>query len=158
MSTHGGARPGSGRPRKWSFTHVLAIGQACEEKWRDASTEAFEARLAALPYAGKIQALWDRAQAIPVPQRKAWPKREDHSGDLESWLHAAAGTPFDYDKGKFGGDVPRRVALSAKPPKGTRTRIIDEVATQNNLSTTTVDNLWQAYRRFESKLRESAKT
>ena len=161
MNRHGGARSGAGRPPKWSFDHVLTIGQACEVKWRDASKLAVEARFAALANQEKIQALWEGVQAIPVPQRKAWLESEaykDHSGDIESWLHARAGTPFDDVTANYEGKAPRVVTISTKPPKGTRQRIVGEVAMETGQSESVVDNLWQAYRRFERELRDSAET
>lgn len=157
MTHHGGARRGAGRPRKWIFDDVLTIGQACEVKWREASKRAVEARFAALANQDKIQALWEGVQAIPVPQRKAWLESEaykDHSGDIESWLHARAGTPFNDVTANYKGKAPRVVTLSTKPPKRTRQRIIAEIAKQFGLPDSAVDNLWQAYRRFERELLE----
>lgn len=152
---HGGPRLGAGRPRKWSFEAVLTIGQSCEVKWREASTEAFAARLAALPHADEIGARWEEVQAIPVWQRKAWIESEafeDHSGDIGSWLHKRAGTRFDDETATYAGAAPRLVTLSTKPPRGTRQAIIREVATNTGLVESQVDNLWQEYRRFEREL------
>jgi hypothetical protein len=120
-----------------------------------------EVRFAALVNHDKIQALWEGVQAIPVPQRKAWLESEaykDHSGDIESWLHARAGTPFDDETANYEGKAPRVVTLSTKPPKGTRQRIVGEVAMETGQSESVVDNLWQAYRRFERELRDSDET
>lgn len=136
---------------------MVEIGQACEVRWREASKLALETRLAALPHADKIQQLWDSADAIPVPQRKAWlasEAYEDHTGDIEAWLHARAGTPFSEEGGDYEGAAPRVITVSTKPPSGTRKRIIGQVASERNLSESAVDNLWQAYRRLERELRE----
>lgn len=161
MNKHGGTRSGAGRPLKWNFYDVLTIGQACESKWREASNEALKARRAALAHADLIQSLQNGVQTIPVPQRKAWLESEayaEHRADLEAWLHARAGTPFDDETANYAGDAPRRVTVSTKPPRGTRQRIICQVAKENELTESAVDNLWQLYRRFEKELRESAET
>lgn len=157
MNKHGGARSGAGRPLRWNFDHVLTIGQACEVKWREASKRAGEARFAALANQDEIQALWKGVQDIPLPQRKAWLESEaykDHSGDIESWLHERAGTPFDDVTANYEGKAPRVVTISTKPPRGTRQRIVGEVAMNTGLPESAVDNLWQAYRRFERELME----
>lgn len=159
MSGHGGRRAGSGRPRKWSFFEVLNIGQACEVKWREASKGALSARYDALPRAAEITALYDGARAIPVEKRAQWVKSdafEDHVLDLESHLHAQSETPFDYESGTYMGAAPRLVRLSTKPFKGTRERIIQEVASANGLSPSQVDNLWQAYRRLERSIQNES--
>lgn len=140
---------------------MLTIGQACEVKWRQATDQALDSRLASLPYADEIQALWKGMDTIPVSQRKAWLESdayEDYSADIEAFLHARAGTPFDEELAKYEGKAPRVVTVSKKPPKGTRRRIIGEVAAQYGLAESVVDNLWQAYRRLERELRESDKT
>ena len=133
----------------------MRVGQACEAKWREASAHALEARFAAMRGAKEIRTLWKRAKDIPVKERGAWHSSEafeDHVGDLEAWLHERVGTKVDAVSGEFPRAAPRIVGLSAKPPKGTRQRIIDEVAKELALAKKSVDNLWQAYRRFERDL------
>lgn len=140
---------------------MVKIGQDCEELWRDESNLALEARLSGLPHADKIVALQEAAQMIPVAQRKAWSSSEDyedHAGDLESLLHYRNGTPFNDETGDYEGDARRGVTVSTKPLRGARARIIGEVAAKVSLSESAVDNLWQAYRRFERELRNSAET
>jgi len=151
MKGHGGARSGSGRPRKWSFDDMLAIGHDCEKRWREACESARENRLSALPHAEKIRRLQETTQAIPLPQRQAWlasATHEEHTGDIEGWLHDRAKTPFDDDTGNYKGRPRRGVRVSTRPPRGTRMRIIEEVALERRLSASSVDNLWQAYRRL----------
>ncbi len=166
MSRYGGARRGAGRPRKYDFWEMVGIGQACETRLREASKVAMDARLAALPHADEIRRRQEGVSAIPVPERKTWlasSDYEDHSGEIESLLHKRAGNHviggFEAEEETYGGDyegdAPRRMHVSTKPPRGTRKRIIGEVATEAGLSEKAVDNLWQAYRRFERELRES---
>jgi len=160
-SGHGGARSGAGRPRKHDFWEMLTIGQDCETRWRGESKLAIEAGLSRLSHADNIRTLQEGAQAIPVSQRKAWlagDGYDDHRGDIEAFLHDRAGTPFSDESGNYLGAAPRLVTVSAKPPRGTRKRIISEVATFSGLSESAVDNLWQAYRRFERELQESVET
>ena len=38
--SHGGKRAGAGRKPKWSFEDVLAVGQMCEGRWREAEAAA----------------------------------------------------------------------------------------------------------------------
>lgn len=152
MNKHGGARPGSGRPLKWHFDHVLTIGQACEVEWRKAVAAAFEAEQVRLfRTESDIQSLWDAAQRVSVGQRRQWyegDEGETHRADIETELHALNGTPDNPDP------PPRITRIKARPPRGTRRRIIAEIAEQFGLSESAVDNLWQAYRRFERELSE----
>ena len=136
---------------------MLSIGQACEVKWREASGNTMTHRLASLQYAGKIQALRDGVNAIAVSQRKDWLAKaaEDHEGDVEGWIHARAKTPFDKKTGKYAFEAPRVVTVSTQPVRGTRLKIIVEVASEFRIADSVVDNLWQAYRRFERESRDS---
>ena len=157
MSNHGGARKGAGRPRKWDFDTAMEIGQACENRWREASDTALQDRQAALPHDADIRALQKQAQLIPLARRRAWlasPQYEDHLGDFVSWLHSRAGTQPDED----APPPPQMFRLSATPPRGARKRIIKEVAVEFELPENSVDNLWQKYRRFEQQIRKSKET
>lgn len=146
-SGHGGTRQGAGRPRKWSFDDVLTVGQACEVAWRGAVANAFEAaELKLFRMDSDIQSLWDTAQGVPVEQRKQWyasEKGKTHHADIKIELHALNGTPDDPDPPSRG------IRITAKPPRGTRKRIIAETAKQFGLPDSAVDALWQEYRRFE---------
>jgi hypothetical protein len=158
--SHGGARKGAGRPRKWHFDDIVRIGQACEARWREASNEARQSRRESLPHADKVRARLEAAKAIPLAERTGWLRSEageDHSGELEAWLHEAAGHSltgtFEVEGEAYGGDyegnAPRGITISTKPPRGTRMRIIEEVARRFGLLESAVNNLWQQYRRFE---------
>lgn len=152
MSRHGGARRGAGRPRKWHLDDVLRIGQACECKWREAVNVAFDVEQEKLFRVNSdIADLWNAAQSVPISKRKAWLRSEAydlHRDDIETELAAMNGT----------SPSPRIVSIKAKPPRGTRKQIIKEVASQSNFAESVVDNLWQAYRRLERELRDSAET
>lgn len=152
MNSHGGARDGAGRPRKRQFEDVLRVGQICESKWHAASKDALNRRFKALPYQEDIRSLHEGVNTLSVAQRKAFlasESYEDHRGDVEALLHARAGTAFNKIDATFVTQAPRGVRLSSKPPRGTRRQIIGEIAKQTGLSESTVDNLWQEYRRFE---------
>lgn len=153
MSGHGGKRPGAGRPRKWPFEVLLTVGQACENRWRDEVRRAFDAASAKLFGSdADLVSLWEAAQNVPMGERRAWLASEDgemHRADVEVELDALAGSD-----GPEGGSS-RIVAISSKPPRGTRKHIIASVASQFALQQTEVDNLWQAYRRFERSNQKS---
>jgi hypothetical protein len=166
MSRHGGARRGAGRPRKYDFWQMVGIGQACEMRWRVASKVVMDARLAALPLAKEIRRRQECVNAIPVPERKTWlasPDYEDHSAEIESLLHKRAGNHViggvEVEEETYGGDyeggAPRVMHISTRPPRGTRKQIVAEISEQFDLPESTIDNLWQEYRRFERELAES---
>lgn len=159
MNRHGGSRRGSGRPRKWTFDDILTIGGACEVKWRSACQAAFEARLRSLPHAKEIRELHDAIDNIPLAERKAWLQSEefeDHSDDVAALLHKRAGNELvggvEVEGETYGGDyegkAPRIISISRKPKRGTRQRIIAEVAIDFAIGESAVKNLWGAYRRF----------
>ena len=43
----------------------------------------------------------------------------------------------------------RLLKIPTKPPRGSRLRVISEIAEKYSLTAKQVDNLWQEYRRFE---------
>lgn len=151
----GGRRPGAGRPRKRPWTTEFEIGQACEVLWREETQKQLEYRLNRLLTAEtSIQTLWDSVNAIPVSQRRAWlasDAYEDHRGDIDAWLHKRAGTQFDERTGRYSKEADRRIRLADRPAKGTRGRIIVEIAERYGVSTDTTNRLWKAYRRFEKR-------
>lgn len=166
MSGHGGNRPGAGRPRKWSFDDVLRVGQACEARWRKAQTDAYEAaRQELFSERTELIEVWKKANQIPVQKRGEWRSSstgQQHSADIEielEGLHtcdaekpnpAVAGDAEESDGVADTSETPMRlVKISNKPSKGARTQIITEVAARIGLTPLQVDNLWQAYRRFE---------
>lgn len=143
MSAHGGTRKGAGRPLKWDIFDVCDVGQACENKLKlehkviaDAKNEELYVRTSEFQY------FWEFARIVPVSWRAKWLRSrggQTHLSDIEaerSFLEREA----------------KSIKFRTLPP-GTRRRIIQDVAAQKGLPTKTVDNLWQAYRRFEKELR-----
>lgn len=147
MNGHGGKRPGAGRPKKWSFEVILRVGQACENKWRDEVARAFDAASAKMfGFDADLVALWEAVQKVPLGERRAWLAGADgemHQADVEVELDVLTG------RGEAKTEPSKVVSISSKPPRGTRKRIIASVAAQFSLREPEVDNLWQAYRRFE---------
>jgi len=88
---------------------------------------------------------FQKANAVKLENRHEWLANEG----------GGAAHRFDFDieidtlNKKIRGEASdnRCFTIEAKPPKGTRTRIISEVATANDLQPKQVDNIWQAYRR-----------
>lgn len=151
MSGHGGARRGAGRPRKWSIDDVVRVGQACEELWRDASEKTETAELDRLhSEASDLNVLWAKAGNVPVSERSNWLVSEEadlHRLDIETELHALHGTSEE------AGPPVCVVRIRTQPPRGTRKQIIATVAKQFGERESTVDNLWQRYRRFVKEAR-----
>ena len=161
LHQHGGARAGAGRPYKYDFEEMVNVGYACEKLWREASEAAGEARLASMKHADDIRARHEEVGHIPVHERKAWLESEacqEHRGDIEAMIHKRVGTPFDDDSAEFECAAPREASASNKPPRGTRKRIIEVVATESGLSRNAVDNLWQAFRREKQERLNSVET
>lgn len=150
LKNHGGARRGAGRPRKWQFEQILEIGGRCEDQWREAVKAAREAELKKLfVEKSDLQSVWDSAQTVPLGERQQWSKSEPAEllqGDVEEELRDLTGA--------LGGDgsPPRTIFLMVKPPRGTRRRIIAQMANSLALSESQVDNLWQQFRRLRNNL------
>lgn len=143
---HGGARKGAGRPRKFGWRKILDVGQACEKLWR---IEVEEAKQNAIHKYTSVDTdlagLWSKTQQIRIENRKQWLQSEDYEQhksdvDVEVEFSRSAGTQ------EANG---RSVHLIAKPPRGTRKRIIEEVSSKYGLTFNQVRNLWVAYRRLE---------
>lgn len=146
MNGHGGKRKGAGRPRKWSFDDVLRIGQACENRYREAKKLVLDkAKQEFFAEKSDLNQAWRDVNRVPINLRSAWhrtPDAESHAFDVEVEVGSL----------DSGNSPPSRiVTLSTRPPKGTRKRIIKEVAVLYGLTCNQVDNLWQAYRRFEAE-------
>jgi hypothetical protein len=134
---------------------MIDVGQACAARSREASQAAVNRRLAQLPHVRDVQNFWDQAHAIPMAHREAWLHSEsytDYEADLESWLHKRAGNVVDDRTGEYNRPAPRLVSIQTKPPKGTRKRILVEIAARYSLTEKQVDNLWQEYCRFQRSL------
>lgn len=99
-------------------------------------------------------ALGSDAKDIPVERRAAWLQGENyeqHHDDMEADLHKLSGTPYDEATEEFLGPVQRVITVSNKPFRGTRKRIVSEVAAQHGLPEKTVDNFWKQYRRESNR-------
>ena len=153
LNSHGGKRSGAGRPRKWDFWFVMEVGQDCETLHRQAQDAALRMRRDKLIGDTELEATWSKVNSIPVPQRRQWLQSkgddeleegyEQHQADINEEIKAM---------NKKRGDkvtTSRLVGLQNTPPKGTRSQIIAKVAKKFALSPKQVDNIWQAYRRFE---------
>jgi hypothetical protein len=168
VNGHGGKRKGAGRPRKWSFDDVLRIGQACEAQWRKAQKNAYDASHDVLfRERTDLSTVWKQAKQVPIQDRGVWRNSEagqQHSADVDEELEslqtygaekpsaAIAGDGDGHDTVIGAAEVPTRlVEISNKPRRGTRTKIIADVAAKTGLPPSQVDNLWQAYRRFEAE-------
>jgi hypothetical protein len=146
---HGGKREGAGRPRKWSFEDVLKIGQDCEVRFKEILRAAYEAQKTTLISNAVVELKehHDEVQSIPLEHRQEWLKDEatrsqymlDVGEEIES-INSMAG---------IAEPTNRIFQITGKAPKGTRSRIMKIVAKKYGLKTSEVDNLWQAYRRFE---------
>lgn len=148
---HGGKREGAGRPRKWFFEDVLKIGQECEVRFKAILHADYEAQKKTLISndVTELKAHHDEVQSIPLVHRQEWLKDEasrsqymlDVGEEIES-INSMAG---------IAEPTNRIFQIVGRAPKGTRSRIIKIVAEKYGLKTSEVDNLWQAYRRFERK-------
>ena len=168
MNGHGGKRKGAGRPRKWSFDDVLRVGQACEVQWRKAQAVAYDAaRDELFRERTELSTVWKQAKQVPAQDRGVWRTSEagqQHSADVDTELEslqtyhvgkpsaAIASDEGERDAVIGAAEVPTRlVEIPNKPRRGTRRKIIADVAERTGLSPSQVDNLWQAYRRFEAE-------
>ena len=160
---HGGRRAGAGRKRKFSFFFMLEVGAACESLIRAAQAELkAQNREYLFSEVSDVQSLWDRVQVIPVPERRSWlasDKFEEHGADVEeeriTIRNELSNTPSNKRKAKLatgnGSKGAERSPHTLYVPRGTRKRIIQEVAAQYDLTEKQVDNLWQQKRRFEAE-------
>jgi hypothetical protein len=151
---HGGKRSGAGRPRKWDFWFVIEVGQACETLHRQAQDAAFSDRLDRLiSEQTELKRLWLKAKEKPVRLRRQWLQTRGDSQLEEGYeQHLNDVTEEIKEMNKNNKDkkpTSRLVTLRNTPPKGTRNQIIAKVAEKFSLAPKQVDNIWQAYRRFE---------
>jgi hypothetical protein len=149
-ATHGGRRQGSGRKQKWSFSYMLKIGQACEEMHQAAKDLAFNKGLDELTKdQSELRRVWGYAASVPVSERKAWRASEAgemHVDDVKNEL-------ISLNAERSGEETTNALfSVSNRPAKGTRERIIEEVASEFGLKPKQVDNIWQQYRRFEKSI------
>jgi len=145
--SHGGKRAGAGRKRKWAFDDVLAVGLMCEGRWREAEAAAVKQNMAT-KFAGEsdITSLHNSASSVPKAERSAWRTSEEgesHNADMEVEIECL-------NEEIFGEPSQNRVfSVSNKPPRGTRTKILEEAAAKFCIKVKEASNLWEAYRRFE---------
>lgn len=146
-NSHGGKRRGAGRPSKWDFLFIVEVGQACEKLNRKAIEESWERQKHDLfSQQTEIDWHWAKIKKVPPRERRQFLESEAfefHSQDIDEELKMLAG--------KKGGEVNRVVQLKAKAPRGTRKDILEQIAQTFGLTTRQVDNMWQAYRRFEAE-------
>ena len=147
----GGRRPGAGRKRKWDFWFRLQIGQDCENLYRKAIEKKFaEEQRTLLTKHSRLSIEFQRAQDVEVELRSEWLEQED-GGDQYLW--DVVGEIEQLNIIYKNQDLENRVcSLPVRPRRGTRKAIIKKIAAKYSLTENQVDNLWQAYRRFEKSI------
>jgi hypothetical protein len=152
ISKHGGKRTGAGRKKKWAFEYVLEIGQACEKLWSAEQQATFEQkRDKALSDELNIAQHHKEIQAIPVKKRATRLKTE---GANIYFSYMAAEIEELNEMENIPNPQNRIFSFSNKPPRGTRTRIIEYISVVFGLEPKQVDNIWQQYRRLEREFRD----
>ena len=144
----GGRRPGAGRKRKWDCWFRLKVGQDCEKLFRKAIETKFaeEQRILLTEQSGLSKEL-PKAQDVEVELRSGWLEQED-GGDQYLW--DVVGEIEQLNIIYKNQNLENRVfSLPVRPRRGTRKAIIEQIAIKYTLTENQVDNLWQAYRRFE---------
>ena len=94
----------------------------------------------------ELKHLWRTPARIPVSKRRGFLKSDlysHHQENIEAELKFLAGNIFS------DNSPPHIIRIRCKPPRGTRKKIIAQIADEHGLKLNQVDNLWQAYRRFE---------
>ena len=147
----GGRRPGAGRKRKWDFWFRLQIGQDCENLYRKAIEKKFaEEQRTLLTKHSRLSIEFQRAQDVEVELRSEWLEQED-GGDQYLW--DVVGEIEQLNIIYKNQDLENRVfSLPVRPRRGTRKAIIKQIAAKYSPTANQVDNLWQAYRRFEKSM------
>jgi hypothetical protein len=150
IEKHGGKRQGAGRPFKFPFEFKMRAGQLCEEMWHEATLAQIKtAKKKLLVQDTDLQALFRKANSVPVKDRSEWLLSENyevHSSDVSVELATINGCETEFEP------TSRVVTIGTKPPRGTRKAILDEIATQYKLSKTQAKNIWLQYRSFEKSL------
>ena len=147
----GGRRPGAGRKRKWDLWFRLQIGQDCENLYRKAIEKKFaEEQRTLLTKHSRLSIEFQRAQDVEVELRSEWLEQED-GGDQYLW--DVVGEIEQLNIIYKNQDLENRIfSLAVRPRRGTRKAIIKQIAAKYSLTANQVDNLWQAYRRFEKSM------
>jgi len=147
----GGRRPGAGRKRKWDCWFRLKVGQDCEKLFREAiETKFAEEQRILLTEHSRLSKEFPRAQDVEVEFRSEWLEQED-GGDQYLW--DVVGEIEQLNIIYKNQNLENRVfSLPVRPRRGTRKAIIEQIAIKYTLTENQVDNLWQAYRRFEKSI------
>lgn len=149
-SRRGGKRPGAGRKPKWDFWFKFKIGQECEILFRDAEARALQrANDHTFNADSELKHLWRTPARIPIKRRKAYIASDlfkYHQEEIETELKFLA-EGIDAE-----GPAQRVVQIRYRARRGTRKAIIKQIAEKHSLTENQVDNLWQAYRRFEKSI------
>jgi hypothetical protein len=147
---HGGKRKGAGRKPKWDLLFKLRVGQDCESLFRQeeevAKKKAIDEHFRT---DSDLSELWRSVNMVPISHRSHWLESEaseQHRSDIEDELEALRAMTANISPAS------RLLKIPTKPPRGSRLRIISEIAEKYSLSAKQVDNLWQEYRRFERSL------
>ena len=150
IEKHGGKRQGAGRPFKFPFEFKMRAGQLCEEMWHEATLAQIKtAKKKLLVQDTDLQALFRKANSVPVKDRSEWLLSENyevHSSDVSDELANINGCETEF------ASTSRVVTIEAKPPRGTRKAILREVAAVFKITEKQTDNIWQQYRLFEKSL------
>lgn len=160
---HGGRRAGAGRKLKFDLFFMLKVGAACEERLLEAQNSVkANSRHYLFNEVSDLQSLWNKSDQIPVSKRTAWLESdafEDHQADIEEErmairseiASASEGAQKAAEHSANGSEEGVDQLAKIAAPRGTRKRIIQEVAALHNLTENQVDNLWQQKRRFEAE-------
>ncbi len=147
---HGGKRKGAGRKPKWGIHFLITRRARLRKSFRQeeevAKKKAIDEHFRT---DSDLSELWRSVNMVPISSRSNWLKSEagdQHISDIEDELKAFRAVSANISPAS------RLLKIPTKPPRGSRLRIISEIAEKYSLSAKQVDNLWQEYRRFERSL------
>lgn len=146
-NNHGGKRPGAGRKQKWSPDFKLHIGMLCQSRFREAQKRAEKLEIKKLTSQDSdLVDHWKIANNVPVPKRQAWRESEQgryHFADIETELAILN------EKRTTGSETNRLFQVKARPRRGTRKSILNQVAIEYSLTSNQVKYMWDEYMIFE---------
>lgn len=154
ISGRGGKRLGAGRKQNWDFWFRLKIGQECEALFRDAAQRRLADEKQKLHNEqSDLSHELARAQAVEIEERSKWLQEEVEEDGGDRYLSDIE-SEIEQLNAYYENDNPknRLFSLPARPRRGTREAIIKRIAAKHSLTENQVDNLWQAYRRFEKSI------
>lgn len=154
---HGGARKGAGRPRKFDCAYKWKVGKRCEALFEEVKNNILAENLRFLTEeASELKRYWDAAKKVDPKDRKVWRQSEEAQAYFEAVAIERAALLAEYEpppKSLDGGLYPPTggalISLPNKPPKGTRAKIIKQVAAEFSIETQQVDKMWQWVRKLE---------